>query len=286
MKILTLLYIVFFINIVGYSQVNKELPFIEYLIAKEEYNAAIKLLSSYPKNIETQSQDLIDSINYLNGWSLYSSKQLNESVKYFKQVSFNSCFYSKSQIFASYNNTHLKNYSEAIDLLNKFSPKNKQDSIIKNYLKSGVYLLNRDFTNYSLYQDELDKEFYGIKKENIIINSIADELYTHKRKSTTIAAILSSIVPGSGKIYLGKTGQGISSLLIVTGLGLVTAENFNKRGPEKFSSILFASAFTSFYLGNIYGTIKLSKISNEEYNSYEDAKILFNIHIPLRNLYN
>ncbi len=286
MKILTLLYVVFFINILGYSQINKELPFIEYLIAKEEYSAAIKLLNSYPKTIDSLNENTIDSINYLTGWSLYSSKQLDESVEYFKQVNLNSCFYSKSQLFASYNKAHLKNYSEAIDLLNTFLPKNKQDSIIKNYLKSGVYLLNRDFSNYNQSQNELDKDFYGIKKENLIINSIANELCTHKKKSTAVAAILSSIIPGSGKIYLGKTGQGISSLLIVTGLGLVTAENFNKRGPEKFSSILFASAFTSFYLGNIYGTIKLSKISNKEYNSYEDAKILFNIHIPLRNLYN
>ena len=286
MKIITLVGVVFFIHVLGFSQVSKELPFIEYLIAKEEYDAAITLLHSYPLNEEIQSQGLVDSINYLNGWSLYSLKQLDESVKYLSKVSSDSYFYSKSQLFASYNNSHLKNFPEAIEMLNHFSPKDKQDSIIRNYMKSGIYLLKRDFSNYSLYQSKLDKQFYGIKKENISINLIADELYSHRKKSTTLAAILSSIIPGSGKIYLGKTGQGISSLLIVTGLGLVTAENFIKRGPEKFSSILFASAFTTFYIGNIYGTIKLSKISNKEYNSYEDAKILFNIHIPLRNLYN
>lgn len=207
MKVITLFCVFLFIHVLGYSQVSKELPFIEYLIAKEEYDAAITLLHSYSLSKETQSQGLVDSINYLKGWSLYSLKQLDESVKYLKQVSSDSYFYSKSQLFASYNRAHLKDYTDAMDVLDCFIPKDKQDSIIRNYMKSGIFLLNRDFANYSLYQNKLDKQFYGIKKENLLINSIANELATHKTKSTTVAAILSSIILEAVKFISGKRGR-------------------------------------------------------------------------------
>jgi len=280
----TLLINFVFIIQLSFSQNKTELPFIEYLLAKEEYDAALKLLS----NIKTSNLpiDYVDSLEYLKGWTNYSIKKLELSSYHLKKVSRSSKLYAKSQLFASYNNLHLGKNEEAYNILSSFHPKERKDSIITTFLKSGASLLKRDFDSYNRNKKQLNNSYYAIKKESLELEAIYTDFTTHKKKSATLAGIMSAIIPGSGKIYLGKTGQGISALLLVGGLGMVTAENFVKKGPEKFSTIFFASAFTTFYIGNIYGTIKLSKISTQEYNSYQDAKILFNIHIPLRNLYN
>lgn len=269
-----------------YSQEQKDLKFIEFLISREEYKAAIQCLNDSQLSFENDKDNYKDSINFLKGWSYYCQKDLNNSIKYLSQVNNYSSLYSKSILFATYNSLHLSMYNETSRLLNDFKCTSQKDSIVSNLLYCGMFLLNRDLINYNTYRSNLDTNYYGIKKELKSLDLIYKDISEQKHKSPTLAGIMSAIIPGSGKIYLGKTGHGISSMLLVTGLGLVTFENIRKNGPENFSSIFFATTFATFYAGNIYGTIKLASLTNKEFNKFQDAKILFNIHIPLRNLYN
>jgi len=97
---------------------------------------------------------------------------------------------------------------------------------------------------------------------------------------------MSSLIPGLGKIYAGKIGQGISSFLTCSMFALIGIEQYNKRGLSDYRTIIASSLFTIFYIGNIWGSYFSVLIAEKEYNNAINKNILFNIHIPLRNFYN
>ena len=83
-----------------------------------------------------------------------------------------------------------------------------------------------------------------------------NEFYIWKKdppfKNRTKAAIMSAIIPGSGKIYAGEVGDGITTFLL-TGLFVYLAvDNFNKdRAPRAW---LFTALAAFFYGGGVYGS--------------------------------
>ena len=77
------------------------------------------------------------------------------------------------------------------------------------------------------------------------------------QKSKTLAAILSAILPGSGYLYSGHVGDGITAFLInaLWIAGVVTgihAEYYAVAG-------IVAGVGVPFYLGNIYGSANAAK---------------------------
>lgn len=266
------------------SAQKDDLAFVDFLVQKGSYREAIFVLNKMPH--ESFSQTRLDSLNYFKGWAYYSVKELDSSSVCLGLVSQGAVMYSKSSLFSAYNRMHLGQLGKAKEQLSFYNPSSHQDSLMKMYLTCGMELLSRNYKGYHQHRQQLDCGFYGYVDELTKIDAIASRLQVHRPKSVFCAGLMSALVPGSGKIYLGRTGQGISSMLLVTGLGLVTAENIRKRGMESFASIFFGTVFTTFYVGNILGTVKLGAIVNQEFNAENDAKILFNLHIPLRNLYN
>jgi hypothetical protein len=262
---------------------SSEFDFIDYLIAKGELQSAILAIEQIANN-GTAGQT--DSIHYYKGWVLYSQKQLEKSANELGQVTASSVFSPKAPLFAAYNHLHLGNYTQAQTYINRIQPTTTTDSLILLYMQSGISLLQNNWENYQAIRPLIPNDFYGFAKELKILDDIYEHTSQRKQKSPLVAALLSAIIPGSGKIYLGKTGQGISSMLMVTGMGLVTAENYRKNGPTAFSTLFLGTVFTSFYIGNIYGSAKLARVAEYEFNTQNNAKILFHIHIPLRNLYN
>lgn len=96
---------------------------------------------------------------------------------------------------------------------------------------------------------------------------------------------MSAIVPGTGKIYVGKPGEGIASMLATVGFGLITLENYKKLGLNNFKTIFFGSIFAANYVSNIYGSVISVKIIENNYRDGIRNQILFQLHIPLRNFF-
>ena len=93
------------------------------------------------------------------------------------------------------------------------------------------------------------------------------------------------LVPGTGKIYAGATGQGIAAFIMVGMLGGITAETYIKSGPKNPQFIIMGSLFTVFYIGNIYGSVFSVKIANEKYNDEVKKILLFNMRIPVSRIF-
>ena len=286
MRIFSLfLILVSFISLTAVGQnTSKRIDFATYLLNQQfnqeaiyESNQILQIRISPPQK---------DSLYYIRGWAEYNLKELRASSQSLKQVGHSSVFYPKSQLFGAYNLIYLGDFGKASAMLDSFKTETPLNRHFSLFLRSGIDLLQRDIPSFRETVNKIPADYYGYTKELSQLNVIADELATHKRKSPLLAGILSGILPGSGQVYSGKTGQGIAALLLTSGLSLVVIENFNKRGPDKFETIFFGSVFTVFYIGNIYGAAFSAKIVNDDYNALTDKQILFNLHIPLRNIFN
>jgi len=83
-------------------------------------------------------------------------------------------------------------------------------------------------------------------------------------KSPAFAACLSTVIPGSGKMYSKQSKDGIFSLLLIAASGWQAYRGFKKYGDNSTYGWIFASLTTSFYLGNIYGSFHAARKYNEK----------------------
>lgn len=277
--------IVFFLSFtsLSYSQdtVSCDVEFIAHLVNTGAYNEALYLLDS----THCSSLPLNDSLNYLRGWSLYSLNQLSASSEYLKKVSPRSGLYLKSHYFAAYNYAHTGDYINSLEILSGIVPDSEKQKSLKNFESAGVYLLQGDTSRYRELFSEIRRSLFEISESSDNLQKIFSDSKMHKEKSPVIAGIISGIVPGSGKFYSGKRGEAISAFIATTGLGLVTWENYRKNGLKSFKTIAFGTAFAFTYVANIYGAIVTVNILETEYRDNVKNSILFNLHIPLRNIF-
>ena len=268
----------------GQVQIKNKAKFAEHLINLESYHDAIYYINSNTLNGNTLS--LRDSMNYLKGWGHYSLKELEASANSLLQVSSNSNFYLKSRFFAAYNYSHLKQVKHSDYILKTLLNATGFEEL-RTFELAGNALLKRDIPLFEKTYKQLEgKDNFAFSLEKQKLFDYHLEIKNHKNKSPFMAGLFSALIPGSGKIYAGKTGEGIASFIIVGAAGFTALENYNKLGAKHAKTILFSSLFSVLYIGNIYGSVFTVKLVNEEFNYEMDHKILFNMHIPLRNIFN
>lgn len=86
-------------------------------------------------------------------------------------------------------------------------------------------------------------------------------------RSPLAAALFSTVLPGSGKIYTGFYGDGVVSLLMTGLMTYLSWDNF--KSENNIRRWIFGGLAAFFYAGNIYG----SYISAEVYNHNKDEEI-------------
>lgn len=104
---------------------------------------------------------------------------------------------------------------------------------------------------------------------------------TIRDKSPILAAAMSAVIPGAGKIYAGDLRSGISTLLIVGALGAMTAQSALKLGWNDWRTISLSSILGIFYIGNIYGSAITVSIVKNTYQDAQKATLLFGLHTSL-----
>ena len=266
-------------NLVSFSQTNSSVrdnwDFVFYLIGNNMTNEAITLLD----NLGTNN----DSINFLRGYTYYSSKDFNKAIENFSLLTLNSNLYTESLFLSSYSNAILNNFEQSQIDLNKILTKDQKIINLKNFSLSAISLLRRDNESFDFYSNQVDSTDFLFSEEMKNLKSIKNDIDTYKSKSKLLAGGLSAIIPGLGKVYAGNTGEGISSFLICGSLMVVTAENWYRKGLTNWRTLLFGCISTVFYVGNIYGSIVSIKVNYKNFYERNQLQILYNINIPLRN---
>lgn len=128
---------------------------------------------------------------------------------------------------------------------------------------------------FAKYQEDLQTfkfmQLSSIHHHNQIQDLVHGYLKSQNKKPI-IAAGLSMIIPGMGKMYVGRTTEMLAPLFKSILFGLICGEGFQKNGFHSIQFYTFGSLFLFNYTSNIYGAYKAVntiKTDNEiKYHEY------------------
>lgn len=131
----------------------------------------------------------------------------------------------------------------------------------KQSFQLGALLLQKNWDNAFSYAL---KNAVTNDKKNADLHVIAFRSKQLKYKKPFIAALFSTIIPGTGKMYSKNWKDGVISLLFVGVNSWQAYRGFHKYGNGSAYGWVFAGFATSFYIGNIFGSYKSAKKYNEK----------------------
>lgn len=267
----------------GSAASPREMEFVLYLMARDELDEALYLLN----RMQGFGRAGADSISYLKGWTLYRQKELLPSAAQLLEVSETSPFYVKSRFFAAYNLAHMGHVADARSVLASATlPGGALMEDMRSFQFAGMALLDKDFEGFARHSEGFGRASHLFSEEAGRMLGYHDDLRQFPSRSPLLAGALSAAVPGLGKIYAGKTAEGIAGFLYVAAMG-ATAWDFHRgAGPGSVLFILSASVTGIFYIGNIWGSAVAVIRQRNEFRHEMDQRILFDMHIPLRNAFN
>jgi TM2 domain-containing membrane protein YozV len=226
-----------------------------------------------PQNIKLFADHLFCESDYLRAieeYDLIDSQFVNDTIDFKMMLS-----YSNIGLFKLSNEVFKRIYDSSI-----FYPDGYLLSMKNELLINSVPLNNPVSSSFNLSQQKsfnrlvTVSKLYGeksvvTKKDFLSVFAAEDQdavshLYNYKfdppYKSPTLAGIFSTVIPGSGKMYVGEWGDGITSLLITGLFAFLAYDNF--QADHTARAWLFTGVGAFFYAGNIYGSIAAAQIFN------------------------
>jgi hypothetical protein len=96
------------------------------------------------------------------------------------------------------------------------------------------------------------------------------------RRNSTLAATMSVVVPGAGKMYCGEWKDALISFFFVTFSAYESVHAFKVAGPGSYMGYIYGGLAVGFYGGSVYGSYKSAKRYNARQNELilEDAKAI------------
>ena len=150
-------------------------------------------------------------------------------------------------------------------------------NVTKTEFQLGVLIMQHQWSDAKLFADKQvdlpDKSDKFNALSRISINGL-----NSRYKNPMLAATLSALVPGSGKLYTGRWKDAIFSFLFVTSASWLSYKTVAHNG-FKIDGIIYGSVAMGFYTANVYGSSKSAKVFNQNINqsfSNEAQKILLN----------
>jgi len=250
-KILTIFFLVSFLVYPQTSNFDFHSPenikkFADHLFCEGDYLRAVEQYELINEKLENDTIEFKMMLGY-SELGLYSKS--NELIK---NCNYQSVFYSDCYLLS------LKN--ELIVEKHEFDYPS-----IPSFDSSQWKSFGRLFAISMLYADEpvVPKEtFFPIfeKDEQEAVSLLFDYRFDPPYKSPALAGILSTVIPGSGKMYLGEWGDGITALLATSLFAFLAYDNF--RADHITRAWIFTGLGAFFYAGNIYGSVAAAQIFN------------------------
>lgn len=143
-----------------------------------------------------------------------------------------------------------------------------------NAIRLSVRLVAHDVESANFFYDHLPDTKTISTFESAM--KVADNL---KHRSPVVALGLSTIIPGTGKIYTGNWKDGLISMMLVSFSAWQSFVGFDKKGIESAYGWIYGGIGLAFYSGNLFGSWKAARVFNHNQNKkLEDAALaaLFN----------
>ncbi len=244
-----------------FSPYNR-LKFGNYLYKDKDYLRAAKEFKEYLKVYSN------DTVQFKFSNSFFKIGRFTEAADNFKGLFFSSTLSEEARLMFFESNFFQNDF-------NKF--RNLADQDVYLSLKYRKEIERLKFTTYFF-------DIATLPAENIILEPFPDSVqsqiakfYIQKKiplhKNPTTAAILSTLLPGAGKIYTGEVGDGITALVTTALSAYLAYTNFN--AGHQFRGWLFAGMTAFFYGGNIYGSAASAQIYNARIRFDFDKEVKF-----------
>ena len=263
------------------QSLKKDSLFLAHLLENNLQKEALLFMSRLPDSLN-QRLDL----HFQKGFAHYNLKQLDSSVFYLAKVNLQSSNFTKAKYFEGLSHSYLGQYSSAKKAFDQPVINDSLTMALHNFELAGLALLERNSTKFDSLSQHFTDRFYAVQKQQGFFKNYQQSIVSQSRKSPLKAAIFSTILPGAGKVYAGQLGQGIAAFLQNAVFGFQAYEGYRKNGLWSPRTIIFGGLFTLFYVGNIWGSALSIKIKREEFNDKTDEQIRFDMHIPLRTIFN
>ena len=262
----------------GFS--NKDYQFLLHLESISAYDEGIFWLEQR-ESVFGRS----DTTAFHLGMFEYYKKNRVGSIQFFDDVTrSNLRFWNSSRFYSGLQYAFLGNYSKAEQTLMQTDSMSALYVELRKLSLAGLSLLDHNFERFESFQSSFDPNYYELIDHQQALLDTYSVMQDHKRKSPLIAGLLSAVMPGGGKFYLGKIGQGTMSLMTSAIFALQAYEGYRKDGPNSASFIVFGSIFSVFYAANIWGSVVAVKVENVNFNRTNHDAILLHMHIPIRLL--
>lgn len=260
------------------------LDFVRYLMANELYSEAILAIDSIEQQGHFSNENQRDSLSYLRGWVRYFNSDLSNAILAFNEVRPSAPCFSAALFYKAFCQSYTGQNDVAMATLSQFEG-TVHDTALLQFAKASISLLDRDYASFDEHSARLDGSNYAFAAEELELIELRDSLLAYRQKSAFLAALLSSIVPGLGKFYVGYRGIPLGATLMVMPLAAVAVETFILAGPLSVPFIAAAGVFGVFYVGNIWGSALSAKAHRIEYEDDIDENIMLNLHIALRRTF-
>lgn len=252
-----------------HTNFHSDFSFARYLIENRNFAHATSYIEKMNKTYVAE-KIYTDSLQNISLQLFYFNTGSRFDVNSFQTTSVN------NSIMAAYLFMKSGKHYEAKILLNDSLHLDLQPETYK-ILNTYNNLMQYPFAKENLFQiNDLSKiEKYQTVHQNI--SPVLIEIVNYHQKRPILAAVFSSVIPGSGKLYTRRKGEALAAIFMNTMLGVVAWENYRKKGPESATFIVSATVFGVFYLGNIYGSyysVKRDKeIRQKEWNEKISAEL-------------
>jgi TM2 domain-containing membrane protein YozV len=245
---LPVLFLIFLQNIIFaqevnlYSAENRRL-FADYLYCQKDY---LRAIDEYREITGLVSND---TIRFKIGLGYLKMGKYDSASVSFSQIKVNSFFYNNAKM----------EFFKSQFLLNNFDTLNwgTYYYLPVRQLNAFTYL----FSDKALApKDKFLSAFEGGDKE-ALSRFYERKLYPSYKNELT-AVLLSTLVPGAGKIYTKEYSDGIIAFIVTGLMGYISYADF--KADHKFRGWLFAGLTAFFYGGNIYGSAASAQIYNAQ----------------------
>ena len=248
--------------------------FAEHLFKGKLYNDIYSYLNLFPQN--NQSDYSLTKEKFLFEKQIYSA----EKIKW--QPSCDTCFHMfQLSIYQKLNQLHAayKMASEDINIFyadkskeklwTSISFNNTQQNAMNDVLLLTKNLMQHDTIAFKK-NEKIFSEQHPKKFKNAIENLDAafENMQLIPPKKPWKAGLMSTIIPGSGKMYNAQTWQGVSVLLTLSVIGLQAFDGFHKNGIYSVRGWAYTGLFSIFYVGNIWGSVVGVKVKQRK--AYEN----------------
>lgn len=256
----------------GTRFITEDVAFVEHLLAQGRSSDASLYLRSTgfcPS----------DTLSFLRALSSYDMLDFPAAAGECQHIGASSPYADAAALLGAVSYAGIGDYDSALKLAADYAGTGTE---LKDFTLASLYLLDGDKQGYEIHRNAFTYSDFTLLEGEKTLDKIYSERYEAKRKSPLLAAAASALVPGLGKVYAGRLDEGVAAFMTVGVLGALTANCWVKDGLSDWKTITFGSLTSLFYLGNIYGSYFSVGIYNNMLSNVQNATILFNLHIPVR----